>query len=72
MDPNTRTAIGYMTTIHLKPDTCLLVVSKIDHSSGILRKDCNIMNITICLTVTLIGIRVVLGGWKSLVLTIQI
>ncbi len=30
------------------------------------------MNSTICLTATLIGIRVVVGGWKSLVFTIQI
>ncbi len=52
-------------------DTCLLVVSKVDHSSGIPRKDCNIMNSTVCLTVTLIGIRVVVGGWKSLAFTIQ-
>ncbi len=33
------------------------------NSSGILRKDCNIVNsITIYLTATLIGIRVVVGG----------
>ncbi len=29
------------------------------------------MNNTICLTATLIAIRVVVGGWKSLVFTIQ-
>ncbi len=35
------------------------------HSSGTLRKDCNIVNSTICLTATLIGIHVVVGDWKS-------
>ncbi len=39
------------------------------HSSCILWKDCNTVNITVCLTATLIGIRVVVGGWKSLVFT---
>ncbi len=52
-------------------DTCLLVVRKVNHSSGIPRKGCNIVNNTICLTATLIGIRVVVGGWKNLVFTIQ-
>ncbi len=58
--------------IALKHDTCLLVVSKVDHYVRIPRKDCNLENITICLTATLIGIRVVVGSWKSLVFTIQI
>ncbi len=53
-------------------DMCLLVVSKVDHSSGIPRKDCNIVNSTICLTATLIGIRIVVGSWKSLVFTTRI
>ncbi len=54
-------------------DACLLVVSKVDHSLEIPRKDCNIANITICLTSTLVGIREVVGGRKeSLVSSIQI
>ncbi len=53
-------------------DTCLLVESKVDHSPGIPRNDCNIVNSTICLTVTLIVIHVMVGGWrKSLVLSTQ-
>ncbi len=53
-------------------DTCLLVVSKVDHSSGIPRNDCNIVNSIICLTATLIGIRAVADGWKSHIFKIQI
>ncbi len=49
-------------------DTCLLAVSKVDHSSGIPRKDCNIANITVCVTATLLVIiYVVVGGVESLV-----
>ncbi len=47
-------------------DACLLVVSKVGHSSGIPRKDCNIVNNTICSTTTLlIDIRVVVGGLEA-------
>ncbi len=43
------------------------------HCSGTLRKDCNIVNNTICLATTLLVIRVVIGSWKKgLVLSIQI
>ncbi len=34
-------------------------------------KDCNIVNSTIRSTATLIGIHVVVGGWKSHVFAIQ-
>ncbi len=43
-----------------------------NHSSCILWKNCNIVNNTICLTTILLVIRVVVGGWKSLVFTIQV
>ncbi len=36
------------------------------HSSGVLSKDCNSVNKTICSISTLLFIRVVVGGWKSL------
>ncbi len=53
-------------------DTRLLVVSKVDHSSGIRRKDCSIANIVICLTATLlVVVCVVVGGVDSLVSSIQ-
>ncbi len=43
------------------------------HSSGVLKaRTINSVNNTVCLTATLIGIRVVVGGWKNLVFTIQI
>ncbi len=37
-----------------------------------LARTANSVNNTVCLTATLIGMRVVVGGWKSLVFTIQI
>ncbi len=43
-----------------------------NHSSCILWKDCKIVNNIICLSTTLLVIRVVVGGWKSLVFTIQV
>ncbi len=43
------------------------------HSSCVCSKDCNIANEAICLTNTLLVIRIVVGSWKkSLVSSIQI
>ncbi len=51
--------------------SCSKYSRQVVHSSGTLRKDFNIVNSTICSTATLIGIHVVVGGWKSHVFAIQ-
>ncbi len=43
-----------------------------NHSSCILWKDCITVNNSVCLAATLIGIRVAVDGWKSLIFTAQI
>ncbi len=49
------------------------IVSQLSfHSSCVRSKECNIANKTICLTAMLYVVRVVVGGWKGLVLTSQI
>ncbi len=42
------------------------------HFSCVRSKDCNIVNKAICLSTTLLGIRVVVGCWKRLVFAIQL